>query len=74
MAYGNEKYTDEELKQALIEANEQPTKAAEVLDVITCLSFVFAKILNYTRCKRHTEQGHFKRCTEHSPYWNNART
>ena len=27
----NEKYTDEELKQALIKANGQPTKAAEML-------------------------------------------
>lgn len=33
MEYGNEKYTDEELKQALIKANGQPTKAAEILDV-----------------------------------------
>ena len=29
----NEKYTDEELKQALIKANGQPTKAAEMLGV-----------------------------------------
>ena len=29
----NEKYTDEELKQALIKANGQPTKAAEILGV-----------------------------------------
>lgn len=29
----NEKYTDEELKQALIKANGQPTKAAEILSV-----------------------------------------
>lgn len=29
----NEKYTDEELKQALIQANGQPTKAAEILGV-----------------------------------------
>ena len=29
----NEKYTDEELKQALINANGQPTKAAEILGV-----------------------------------------
>ena len=29
----NEKYTDEELKQALIKANGQPTKAAELLGV-----------------------------------------
>ena len=28
-----EKYTDEELKQALIKANGQPTKAAEILGV-----------------------------------------
>ncbi|AQW96658.1 hypothetical protein DSC47_10010 [Elizabethkingia miricola] len=33
MEYGNEKYTDEELKQALIEANGQPTKAAELLGI-----------------------------------------
>lgn len=33
MEYGNEKYTDEELKNALIEANGQPTKAAEILGV-----------------------------------------
>lgn len=33
MEYGNEKYTDEELKQALIQANGQPTKAAEILNV-----------------------------------------
>lgn len=31
--YVNEKYTDEELKQALIKANGQPTKAAEMLGV-----------------------------------------
>ena len=29
----NEKYTDEELKQALIQANGHPTKAAEILGV-----------------------------------------
>lgn len=29
----NEKYTDEELKQALIKSNGQPTKAAEMLGV-----------------------------------------
>ena len=29
----NEKYTDEEIKQALIKANGQPTKAAEILGV-----------------------------------------
>lgn len=29
----NEKYTDDELKQALIKANGQPTKAAEILGV-----------------------------------------
>lgn len=29
----NEKYTDEELKQALIKSNGQPTKAAEILGV-----------------------------------------
>lgn len=29
----NEKYTDKELKQALIKANGQPTKAAEILGV-----------------------------------------
>ena len=29
----NEKYTNEELKQALIKANGQPTKAAEILGV-----------------------------------------
>ncbi|WP_454060146.1 helix-turn-helix domain-containing protein [Elizabethkingia ursingii] len=33
MEYGNEKYTDEELKRALIEANGQPTKAAELLGI-----------------------------------------
>ncbi|MCL1671720.1 helix-turn-helix domain-containing protein [Elizabethkingia ursingii] len=33
MEYGNEKYTDEELKKALIEANGQPTKAAELLGI-----------------------------------------
>ena len=33
MEYGNEKYTNEELKKALIEANGQPTKAAEILGV-----------------------------------------
>lgn len=33
MEYGNEKYTDEELKQALIKSNGQPTKAAEILGV-----------------------------------------
>lgn len=33
MEYGNEKYTDEELKQALIQANGQPTKASEILGV-----------------------------------------
>ena len=33
MEYGNEKYTDEELKKALIEANGQPTKAAEILGI-----------------------------------------
>lgn len=33
MEYGNEKYTDEELKQALIKANGQPTKASEILGV-----------------------------------------
>ena len=33
MEYGNEKYTNEELKSALIEANGQPTKAAEILGV-----------------------------------------
>ncbi|MCL1658623.1 helix-turn-helix domain-containing protein [Elizabethkingia miricola] len=33
MEYGNEKYTDEELKQALIEANGQPTKAADLLGI-----------------------------------------
>lgn len=33
MEYGNEKYTDEELKQALIKTNGQPTKAAEMLGV-----------------------------------------
>lgn len=31
--YGNEKYTDEELKEALIKSNGQPTKAAEILGV-----------------------------------------
>lgn len=31
--YGNEKYTDEELEKALIEAGGQPTKAAELLEV-----------------------------------------
>lgn len=33
MEYGNEKYTDEELKQALIKSNGQPTKTAEILGV-----------------------------------------
>ncbi|MGP1500192.1 MAG: hypothetical protein ACTTJM_00195 [Bergeyella cardium] len=33
MEYGNEKYTDEELKKALIQAQGQPTKAAEILNV-----------------------------------------
>lgn len=33
MEYGNEKYTDEELKEALIRSNGQPTKAAELLGV-----------------------------------------
>lgn len=33
MEYGNEKYTDAELKEALIRTNGQPTKAAEALGV-----------------------------------------
>lgn len=33
MEYGNEKYTDAELKEALIKTNGQPTKAAEALGV-----------------------------------------
>lgn len=33
MEYGNEKYTDEELREALIATNGQPTKAAEALEV-----------------------------------------
>lgn len=33
MEHGNLTYTDEELKNALIEANGQPTKAAEILGV-----------------------------------------
>ena len=31
--YGNEKYTDAELREALIRSNGQPTKAAEALNV-----------------------------------------
>ena len=33
MEYGNEKYTDAELREALIRSNGQPTKAAELLGV-----------------------------------------
>lgn len=33
MAYGNEKYSDEELEYALVQCNGQPTKAAEMLGV-----------------------------------------
>lgn len=33
MSHGNEKYTDEELKAALIKCNGQPTKAAKMLRV-----------------------------------------
>lgn len=33
MEYGNEKYTDDELKEALIRSNGQPTVAAKMLEV-----------------------------------------
>lgn len=47
MAASNLKVTDEEIREALIQANGQPTKAAEILDV----SYVTV----WTRCKENPE-------------------